>query len=132
MNLSQVLPLCPLRLSLGPDPMPSPGPPTPQAIETGSHNFLGSPSPFSDSFLLSGPRVLQKWDLEEEGGEYLMASGKGTKIYKRLQSGVGEGQGAADTITSSGRWAWLSTLRPPAPYWGIKVPCFSSPIPAPS
>lgn len=30
-----------------------------------------------------------------------MASGKGTKIYKKLQSGAGEGQGAADTITSS-------------------------------
>lgn len=30
-----------------------------------------------------------------------MAAGKGTKIYKRLQSRVGEGQGAADTTISS-------------------------------
>lgn len=30
-----------------------------------------------------------------------MASGKGTKTYKKLQSGAGEGQGAADTVTPS-------------------------------
>lgn len=30
-----------------------------------------------------------------------MASGKGTKIHKRLQSGVAEGQGVADTVSSS-------------------------------
>lgn len=30
-----------------------------------------------------------------------MASGKRTKIYKRQQSGVGERQGAADTVIST-------------------------------
>lgn len=56
-----------------------------------------------------------------------MAYVKGTKVYKRLQNGVAEGQGAADAITSSQfllegpspmrEWAWLNPSRPPAPCW---------------
>ncbi|XP_045441855.1 PDZ and LIM domain protein 2 isoform X2 [Pipistrellus kuhlii] len=95
LNLSQVLPLCPAMLSLGPDPVPSPGPPAPQAVETGSHNALGSPSPSSDSSLLLWPKsVAGVGPKEEEGEEYLLASGKGTKIYKRLRSGAGGGSGS--------------------------------------
>lgn len=106
LNLSQV----PSSSVPRPPPPGSPWTPTPcpllaspphSAVEV-APTVLWQPQPLQQLLLATlAQEGLQEWDLEEEGGEYLMASGKGTKIYKRLQSGAGEGQRAADTITSS-------------------------------